>query len=45
MLKSTGHQILDDAVISAFLQWRFKPGTPAKVEIPLEFVSRGTPAN
>jgi TonB family protein len=27
MLKSTGHIILDNASLSAFKRWRFKPGT------------------
>ena len=37
MLKSTGQEILDGAAIKAFREWRFKPGTPNTVKIPIEF--------
>ena len=37
MLKSTGQEVLDGAAIRAFREWRFKPGTPNRVEIPIEF--------
>jgi TonB family protein len=41
MLKSTGHQILDEAALEAFRQWRFRPGTVAKVRIPIHYTMRG----
>ena len=37
MLKSTGHVILDNAALSAFTQWRFKPGTVRQVRIPIHY--------
>lgn len=37
MLRSTGQEVLDSAAIRAFREWRFKPGTPNRVEIPIEF--------
>jgi TonB family protein len=41
MLKSTGRRILDDAALKAFRQWRFKPGTVAKVKVPIRFTHPG----
>ena len=41
MLKSTGHRILDDAALKAFRQWRFKPGTVAKVRVPIRYTHPG----
>src|SRR6266404_4291241 len=41
MRVSTGVEILDDATISAFSQWRFKPGTVKKVRIPINFTLSG----
>jgi TonB family protein len=41
MLQSTGYQILDEAALSAFRKWRFKPGTVEKVRIPISFTIRG----
>jgi TonB family protein len=40
-LKSTGHRILDDAALKAFLQWRFMPGTLAKVRVPIRYTHPG----
>ena len=37
ILKSTGHQILDNEAIKAFLAWRFKPRTVSAVRIPVRF--------
>src|SRR5438552_5284977 len=37
MAQSTGDPRLDNAAISAFRKWRFKPGTVSKVKIPSEF--------
>jgi TonB family protein len=36
--RSTGHKILDEAVVSAFRQWHWRPGTPPKIRIPVTFV-------
>jgi TonB family protein len=41
MLKSTGHEILDDAALRAFRQWRFKPRMLTTVEIPIQFTTKG----
>jgi len=41
MLKSTGHRILDDAGLEAFRQWRFLPGTVAKVRVPFGYTHPG----
>src|SRR5260370_22459909 len=38
MAMSTGSGLLDDATLSTFRQWRFKPGTVSKVKIPINFV-------
>jgi TonB family protein len=37
MEKSIGSQILDNVTLSAFRRWRFKPGTPSTVRIPITF--------
>lgn len=37
MAQGTGDPRLDNAAISAFRKWRFKPGTVSKVKIPIEF--------
>ena len=37
MLKSTGNRLLDGSALEALSQWRFKPGTVSKVEIPITF--------
>ena len=41
MLKSTGHVILDNAALSAFTQWRFKPGTVRQVRMPIRYTMDG----
>ena len=41
MEQSIGNPILDTSTISAFRRWRFKPGTPARVRIPITFVLMG----
>jgi protein TonB len=39
MEKSTGHKILDDAALSAFRQWRFRPGTSIRqFHAPVNFI-------
>src|SRR5204862_2667974 len=39
--KSTGSSILDDAAVSAFRRWRFRPGSVSKVNIPITFTFTG----
>src|SRR6266704_94863 len=39
--KSTGSSILDDAAVSTFRRWRFRPGTVSKVSIPITFTLTG----
>lgn len=41
MGQSIGNPILDNAAMSAFKRWRFKPGTVAKVRIPITFTMAG----
>jgi TonB family protein len=41
MATSTGHEILDNAALSAFRLWRFQPGTVAKVNIRIGFTTDG----
>src|SRR5213075_423303 len=41
MAPSTGSEILDEAAIQAFREWRFKPGTIAGVRIPIAFILPG----
>jgi TonB family protein len=41
MLQSTGDRALDDAALTAFRQWRFRPGTVSQVRIPIKFLMRG----
>jgi len=40
MLKSTGHQILDNAAVEAFRQWRFRPRTVTAVDISVQFTTK-----
>lgn len=35
--RSTGHVILDQACLEAFLKWRFLPGAAPKINIPIDF--------
>jgi TonB family protein len=41
ILKSTGQEILDNAALGAFRQWRFKPRTVTTLEIPIQFTTKG----
>ena len=41
MAQSIGSPILDNAAVSAFRQWRFRPGTVSKVKIPITFTMTG----
>src|SRR2546429_9650933 len=38
---STGSRILDEAVLDAFRQWRFKPRTIAGARVPITFSMSG----
>jgi TonB family protein len=42
VLRSTGHQMLDQAAITAFRQWRFRPGDMKIVKIPIDFWMNGS---
>ena len=41
MIKSTGHEILDNAALRAFRQWRYRPGGITTFEIPIQFTRKG----
>jgi TonB family protein len=41
--KSTGHPILDSAAINSFHAYRFKPGTPERVCMPITFAMAKSP--
>jgi TonB family protein len=41
MAQSIGNGTLDNAALSAFRQWRFRPGTVSKVKIPITFTMTG----
>lgn len=41
MAPSTGSNMLDEAALTAFRQWRFRPGTVKKVKIPINFTLTG----
>lgn len=41
MVKRTGHDILDNAVLRAVQQWRYRPGGITSSEIPIQFTAKG----
>src|SRR6184192_3693832 len=41
MVKTTGHDILDNAVLRAFRQWRFPSRGITTFEIPIQFTTNG----
>jgi len=41
MQKSTGQEVLDNAALRAFRQWRFKPRSITTLEIPIQFTPKG----
>ena len=42
VLRSTGHEMLDQAAITALRQWRFQPGDKNLVKVPLSFWMNGS---
>ena len=43
MEQSTGNKLLDGSALQAYSQWRFEPGGPPRVRMPIEFSSRQPP--
>lgn len=41
MEQSIGNRILDNSTVSAFRRWRFRPGSPSRVRIPITFLLTG----
>lgn len=41
MATSIGNSLLDQAALSAFRRWRFKPGSVSKVRIPITYTMSG----
>lgn len=41
MAQSTGSIILDSSTLSTLRRWRFKAGTPARVQVPITFTLTG----
>lgn len=41
MFQSTGSSILDAATLSAFRQWRFKPGVASSITVPITYTLSG----
>jgi periplasmic protein TonB len=41
MTQSIGNNILDEAAVSTFRRWRFRPGTVSRVTIPITFTMTG----
>ena len=42
VLRSTGHQMLDQAAITALRQWRFQSGETKLIKVPLGFWMNGS---
>lgn len=42
VLRSTGHQVLDQAAITALQHWRFQPGKTEAIYIPIDFRMNGS---
>jgi protein TonB len=42
ILRSTGHQLLDQTASTAFRQWRFQPGDMKRIKIPISFWMNGS---
>jgi TonB family protein len=43
MEQSTGNKLLDGSALQAYSQWRFEPGGPPQVKMPIEFSNRQPP--
>jgi TonB family protein len=41
MWQSTGSPVLDNATVTAFKRWRFKPGTVSRVKSPITYTMTG----
>ena len=41
VLKGTGHVLLNEFCAKAFFEWKFQPGSPSQVQVPVEFYARG----
>ena len=41
MVRSIGNVFLDNAAISGFMRWRFKPGTVSQVQTPITYTLTG----
>jgi TonB family protein len=41
VLRSTGHQVLDQAAITALREWKFQPGKMQTINIPINFRMNG----
>jgi protein TonB len=41
MAQSTGSAVLDNATLSAFRHWRFKPGVASNVDVPITYTLTG----
>jgi TonB family protein len=41
MSRSTGSAVLDNATISGFRHWRFRPGTVSRVQTPITYTLTG----
>jgi len=41
MARSTGNQFLDNAALTGFRRWRFRPGTVSSVTCPVTFALTG----
>jgi len=41
MIRSTGHDILDNAALRALRQWRYRPRGITTFEIPIQFTTKG----
>lgn len=41
MQVSTGSPVLDNAAVTAFRRWRFKPGTPSRIKAPITYTLTG----
>lgn len=41
MSQAMGNPLLDQSTLSALRRWRFKPGTPSQVQVPITFTLTG----